>query len=100
MDHIGVPNTQLIEENPQLGVKYNDRSVAEQNSLDLAWNILMQEQYSDLLGILCTNQADLQRFRQLCINAVLATDIMDKGLKELRNGRWDKAFKNLSLIHI
>jgi hypothetical protein len=26
------------------------------------------------------------------VNAVLATDIMDKDLKQLRNGRWEKAF--------
>jgi hypothetical protein len=26
------------------------------------------------------------------VNVVLATDIVDKELKELRNARWDKAF--------
>ena len=30
--------------------------------------------------------------KQLLVNVVLATDIVDKELKELRNGRWDKAF--------
>ena len=30
---------------------------------------------------------------QLVVNAVMSTDIADKELKELRNNRWDKAFK-------
>ena len=30
--------------------------------------------------------------QQLLANVVLATDIVDKELKELRNGRWEKAF--------
>ena len=35
VDHPGVPNPQLIVENPELADKYKERSVAEQNSLDL-----------------------------------------------------------------
>ena len=34
----------------------------------------------------------MRRFRQLVVNTVLATDIMDKELKELRNKRWADAF--------
>ena len=34
----------------------------------------------------------MQRFRKLIVNSVMATDIMDKDLKALRNSRWDKAF--------
>jgi hypothetical protein len=36
---------------------------------------------------------ELKRFRQLVVNSVIATDIMDKDLKELRNSRWDRAFQ-------
>merc|ERR1711935_779735 len=32
------------------------------------------------------------RFRQLVVNAVCATDIIDKDLKNARNKRWEKAF--------
>lgn len=39
-----------------------------------------------------SNRAELKRFRQLIVNSVMATDIMDKDLKQLRNARWDKAF--------
>ena len=32
-------------------------------------------------------------FLQLVVNCVMSTDIVDKQMKELRNGRWAKAFK-------
>mmetsp|Transcript_86 Transcript_86/g.225 ORF Transcript_86/g.225 Transcript_86/m.225 type:complete len:98 (-) Transcript_86:406-699(-) len=36
VDHTGVPNTTLIEENGALASMYSNKSVAEQNSIDLA----------------------------------------------------------------
>ena len=35
VDHTGVPNTQLVKENQSLATYYGERSVAEQNSVDL-----------------------------------------------------------------
>jgi class 3 adenylate cyclase len=94
VDHTGVPNTTLVTEHSVLAAKYNNRSVAEQNSLDLAWNVLVGDpQYSDLRALLFVNKSDLNRFRKLVVNGVMATDIADKDLKSLRNNRWDKAFK-------
>jgi len=72
---------------------YNDRSVAEQNSLVIAWNLLMSDRFAKLRNTICTTATELTRFRELAINAVMATDIVDKELKQLRNNRWDKAFK-------
>jgi hypothetical protein len=34
----------------------------------------------------------MHRFRQLIVNSIMATDIMDKDLKRLRNARCKKAF--------
>jgi hypothetical protein len=94
VDHTGVPNTTLVSEQKSIAAKYNNRSVAEQNSLDLAWAELMNaSKYKDLHRVLFTNQAELIRFRKLVVNGVMATDIADKDLKTLRNNRWDKAFK-------
>jgi hypothetical protein len=36
----------------------------------------------------------MKRFRQLVVNCVMATYIMDKDLKTLRNDRWDRAFSD------
>jgi class 3 adenylate cyclase len=93
VDHTGIPNAQLVEEKTDIAVRYKERSVAEQNSLDLAWNMLMEPQYNELRATIFTNDCERRRFRQLVVNSVLATDIVDKDLKALRNARWDKAFK-------
>ena len=91
-DHPGVPNTQLIKENASIASVYKNKSIAEQNSVDLAWDLLMDEAYADLRRAIYVTEEDFLRFRQLVVNIVLATDIMDKDLKALRNGRWEKAF--------
>jgi class 3 adenylate cyclase len=94
VDHTGVPNTTLVSERTDIAAKYNNRSPAEQNSLDLAWDELMnQNKYIELRAMLFTEMAELIRFRKLVVNSVMATDIADKDLKTLRNNRWDKAFK-------
>jgi len=93
VDHTGVGNPQLIDENPQLGDRYRNRSVAEQNSLEISWDLLMESRFEDLRAVIYKSKSELRRFRQLVVNSVMATDIMDKDLKELRNARWDKAFK-------
>lgn len=60
--------------------------------MDIAWNMLMQKRFADLLASICHNPGELRRFRALVVNMVMATDLGDKQLKELRNGRWEKAF--------
>lgn len=90
---IGVPNAQLVKEQAAVAKLYDNRSVAEQNSLVIAWNLFMGDRFANLRSCLCATPAELRRFRELAVNAVMATDIVDKDLKQLRNGRWDKAFK-------
>jgi 3'5'-cyclic nucleotide phosphodiesterase len=91
-DHRGVSNMQLSQEQPELGEKYRNKSVAEQNSLDLCWALLMEDRFVDLRDLLFTTQDELDRFRQVLVNTVLATDIFDAELNAQRKGRWDKAF--------
>lgn len=92
VDHPGVPNPRLIEENERLARLYKKRSVAEQNSFDLAWELLMDDSFSRLRNAICSDEAEFKRFRQIVVNSVMATDLGDKESKELRNGRWSKAF--------
>jgi 3'5'-cyclic nucleotide phosphodiesterase len=93
VDHSGVPNTQLVTENIELAQRYKGKSIAEQNSIDLAWNLLMQDEYKELCHAICHTKSEFKRFRQLLVNTVLATDIMDKELKNIRNVRWANAFE-------
>ena len=67
--------------------------MAEQNSLDLSWDLLMGPDFHNLRALLFPTDNELIRFRQLVVNSVMSTDIVDKELKELHNARWEKAFK-------
>jgi hypothetical protein len=53
---------------------YNNKSIAEQNSVDLAWDLLMEEDYPDLRRTIYTTEEDFLRFRQLVVNIVMATE--------------------------
>jgi class 3 adenylate cyclase len=92
VDHRGVPNGQLSKEEPEMGARYKEESVAEQNSVDIAWGRLMDPKYKELQACIFTTDNELKRFRQYVVNLVMATDIFNKRMKELRNLRWEKAF--------
>ena len=95
VDHVGVPNSQLVKEKTKDAIRYNNKSVAEQNSVDLSWNLLMEPQFRELRECICYTRAEQKRFRQLVVNAVMATDITDKELGALRRARWDRAFQQI-----
>eukprot|EP00980_Cylindrotheca_fusiformis_P015780 scaffold4589_cov132-Cylindrotheca_fusiformis.AAC.2 len=96
VDHPGVPNAQLVKEKTRNAEIYK-KSVAEQNSVELAWDMLMSDEYSALRACIYETGSELQRFRRLVVNTVLATDIADKELQALRKNRWETAFSNASL---
>lgn len=75
IDHQGVSNKQLADENNRIAIMYNGKSPAEQNSIDLAFDILGSSQYRDLVSCICANEDELKRFRQLVVNCVMATDM-------------------------
>jgi hypothetical protein len=95
VDHYGVPNTQLMKIDPQLVEQYHNKSVAEQNSINIAWSLLMKDDFTELRHCIAPTVEEQQRFRQLVVNSVMATDIMDADLKALRNARWEKAFPGI-----
>ena len=97
VDHPGVSNATLVAEGDKLMKIYGDKSLAEQNSVDQAWDLLMSEEYQPLVAVLCRDDSELSCLRQLVVNSVMATDIMDPDLKKLRNDRWEKAFHNTKL---
>ncbi|KAG7348900.1 adenylate/guanylate cyclase [Nitzschia inconspicua] len=92
VDHSGVPNAQLVKEGAPIATLYDAKSVAEQNSFDIAWDLLMEPTYKNLRRAIYVTEVEFKRFRQLVVNGVMATDIVDKDLKNLRNSRWDAAF--------
>ena len=92
VDHRGVSNIQLMKGEPGMAHMYSNKSVAEQNSLDLAWNLLMEDAFDELQACIFHSRQEMMRFRQVLINIVLATDIFDKELNELRKARWQRSF--------
>jgi hypothetical protein len=131
VDHLGVPNSRLVEEESSIAKLYNNKSVAENNSIDVgksfvsdlecgqqkgtpsiphvftglssfvhspssALKFLLQPEFKSLRSCLCKDQTEWRRFEDLIRSIVLATDIMDKGLKADRNARWDRVFGSTS----
>jgi hypothetical protein len=94
VDHTGLSNAQLVKENAEIAKIYKYKSVAEQNSVDISWTLLMEPSYEDLRNCIYQSQEELERFRQLVVNAVMATDIADKEQAAFRKKRWEKAFRS------
>ncbi|KAG7341943.1 adenylate/guanylate cyclase with integral membrane sensor [Nitzschia inconspicua] len=94
VDHPGVSNVQLAKESPQVAEYYKSKSIAEQKSFDISWNLLMGDEFKALRRVIFPTLADLYRFRQVAVNIVLATDIFDKEMGDMRKERWEKVFGN------
>jgi 3'5'-cyclic nucleotide phosphodiesterase len=67
-DHYGVPNAQLVKERLPISQLYGNRSVAEQNSIDIAFKILMEDCYGKLRSAIYSTTFEFVRFRQLVVN--------------------------------
>jgi hypothetical protein len=94
VDHTGVSNQQRETEEPELAKRYQHKSVAEQNSIDVAWNMLMESKFENLQRALFATETEVRRFRQLLVNLVMSTDIFEPTQKATRNMRWNKVFRS------
>lgn len=74
VDHLGVPNVNLIKKSHELAVLYNDQSVAENHSLAIGLGMLKMPGYNLLEGF---SEEEVALFRQNVIELVLCTDIAD-----------------------
>ena len=92
VDHPGIPNAAYSQERPDLARNYNHTSIAEQNSVDMSWALFMRDEFEDLRRCVCSTNKELFQFRQLVVQMVMATDVMDKDIGKLRKERWNKAF--------
>ena len=92
VDHTGLSNATLVQKKFAVARNCNNKSVAEQNSVAVAWALLMEPRFDELQTCLFHNDHGRQRFRQLVVNSVMATDIMDSGRLLLRKTRWETAF--------
>ena len=93
VDHRGVPNEQIVKEEPDVAAMYKYRSITEQRSVDKTWKKLMSPEFTELRKCIYSNVSEKRRFRQVLVNAVLATDIDDVELQSLRMNRWEATFQ-------
>jgi 3'5'-cyclic nucleotide phosphodiesterase len=64
-----------------------DAQAVVQQSVDVAWGLLMEPQFAQLQTCLFATNSEREKFRQTVLEAVLATDLSDK---DLDAERWEK----------
>jgi hypothetical protein len=67
-DHRGVSNPQLAKEEAMMANMYNNKSIAEQNSVDICWELLMQDEYAPFHRFIFKTRTEMMRFRQVLVN--------------------------------
>lgn len=98
VDHQGVGNKQLIDEKSNLSLRYNEKSVAENNSIDIALNLLKETRFNFLrecmFGSSDTDNPsnDSILFESLLRDMILSTDINSKECIERNKKKWELAF--------
>jgi len=92
VDHRGIPNRQLALDDDDLAMKFNDQSIAENNSLFIAFYELRKQKYDNLRKVIFPERKDYRRFRLACINLVLSTDIASPERTQLAKSKWKEAF--------
>jgi len=96
VDHPGASNAILLSEKSRMASVYGYKSVAEQNSLDLTWDLLMDDNYAELRAAIYRTEEEKQLFRQVLVNSVISTDLFDQRLKDRFESRWKVGFPNES----
>jgi len=92
VEHMGVTNQQMVQEDDQLALQFNDTSIHEQRSLHLAFREFLKDSYSDLRSVLFATPENYRHFRSLVINAVLSTDLGSPERAQVNKSKWREAF--------
>lgn len=90
--HTGVPNSVLVDEEDELAILHNDVSVAEQNSLQVAFSLLQRDEFAELKRCICPTPEQRKFFRKRVISMVMVTDISDQERVQIVASRWNAAF--------
>jgi len=98
VDHRGITNHQLVKEGHPLAIRFNDQSVAEQNSVAEAYEILTEPEFFDLKCAICETPEESKYFRKLLISLIMATDIASPDRVQLGKSKWKEAFSNAKVV--
>jgi hypothetical protein len=64
IDYIGLPNAQLLKDTSKTATFYQGKSVAEQTSVDLHRDLLLDDSFKDLRAANFARDVEKDRFRQ------------------------------------
>jgi hypothetical protein len=92
VEHKGVPNTTLVEEEDELAILHNDISVAEQNSLQVTFSTLNLPEFALLKSAIMPTKDIRKKFRKQVIDIVLVTDISNPDRMQINQSKWKEAF--------
>mmetsp|Transcript_12518 Transcript_12518/g.23499 ORF Transcript_12518/g.23499 Transcript_12518/m.23499 type:complete len:515 (+) Transcript_12518:237-1781(+) len=107
MGHEGIGNQQMVKENHPLAIKYQGKSVAENNSLDIAIYLLEQKNYANLRRAIFgdfTNASTEARefmnaeehiFYNILTENIHATDIFSRERLERNRRKWIESFDKM-----
>eukprot|EP00586_Coscinodiscus_wailesii_P017826 CAMPEP_0172510286 /NCGR_PEP_ID=MMETSP1066-20121228/227647_1 /TAXON_ID=671091 /ORGANISM="Coscinodiscus wailesii, Strain CCMP2513" /LENGTH=580 /DNA_ID=CAMNT_0013289185 /DNA_START=30 /DNA_END=1772 /DNA_ORIENTATION=+ len=92
VDHRGVSNMQLVKEGHKLATKYNNKSIAENHSLNMALDIIMEPSYKEMRSVFMSCPDDKMEFRTTICDVLLCTDIASPVQAKLRKTKWEETF--------
>lgn len=95
VDHLGVPNAVLVKERHEKAIKYQNISVAEQNSVDIAFEILDKPDFSILRKAIFLDEQEYAYFRELVREIVITTDIASSDRQKQCNERFNCVILNV-----
>lgn len=107
VEHEGVGNQQMVKEKHPLAIKYKGKSVAENNSLDIAIDLLEQKNYANLRRAIFGDfnnsssearefmKAEERIFYNILIENIQATDVFSRERLERNRRKWIESFDKM-----
>ena len=92
VDHQGVPNATLIEENDPIALNYDGKSVAEKHSIKIAFRTLNESEFGEFCSVVFGSPDDRLHLHHIVTNLVISTDIASPERMQSTKLRWEEAF--------
>jgi hypothetical protein len=92
VDHQGVPNATLVQENDPIALQYDGKSVAEKHSIKVAFRTLSESGFEELRSVIFGSPDDRLHMHHIVTNLVISTDIASPERAQSTKLRWEEAF--------
>ena len=99
VDHQGVPNSRLVIENDPIAKLYDGISVAEKNSIKIAFRTLNESDFSEFRSVVFKSMDEQLHMHRIVANLVISTDIASPERMHCTKMRWEEAFSHSPAPH-